>query len=59
MKTQLSLEESMAWESIFGHYAEQGYSDEEADKRTWEDLKQHFPRLIPYNAIANEHPVPR
>jgi len=35
----------MMWEAMFGYYAEEGFSDEEADEQAWQELQERFPRL--------------
>ena len=53
MTPQVTLEESMMWDAMFGYYAEKGFSDEDADEQAWVDLEDRFPRLKRYHGGSN------
>lgn len=41
--------EDKCWVFAFVYYVDLGYSDLEADKRTWRDMLVDFPRLRKYD----------
>jgi len=48
----LTADEDRAWEEYFSFHIDNGLSDDEADQMAWADLKQVFPRLIPFEGIS-------
>lgn len=45
MIKKLTDEEDKVWIKTFQYYKDEGYSDIEADKKTFQDLIKEFPRL--------------
>jgi len=45
-RATLTAEENKVWESTFAFYVEEeGMSDSRADRATWKEMQEQFPRL--------------
>lgn len=48
-RARLTAREDRAWVIALCYYVDEGYSDLKADKLTWRDMCEEFPRLKQYD----------
>jgi len=42
---KLTPDEDRIWQKYFAWYCDNGWTDEQADKKAWGDLQNEFPRM--------------